>query len=354
MLQLRRLSPQISRLEDAPAEICALLANLADLGLTHTRRSEEQVALDQFSTPPQLGALAVLAAQIRPGDQVLEPSAGTGLLAVLAEACGGQRDPERDRRSTRRDPGGTVSLGGSQRPRRPASERHPARVRQLPRGRRQPALPGAGRPPACRPRHPGRRRAALGDRADAAVRGCRGHAPSGGAGRGRPASGLPAPRLRQARNLRRDRTAGCGPGPGWRDRTGDRGRDLGRCGPGCGRRAAAPERPAPPVPGRLQRRHPGAAGPGPGDPIEPPCLSGDDGARSLTRPRRGRARDTMSASTRPTGWAASAFRRAVPTPPRSWNLAPWPRSRRRRRPTGRSCPPRSPTRAWSRTRSWRR
>ena len=89
VLQLRRLSPQISRLEDAPAEICALLANLADLGLTHTRRSEEQVALDQFSTPPQLGALAVLAAQIRPGDQVLEPSAGTGLLAVLAEACGG-------------------------------------------------------------------------------------------------------------------------------------------------------------------------------------------------------------------------------------------------------------------------
>lgn len=89
VLQLRRVSPQISRLEDAPAEICALLANLADLGLTHTRRSEEQVALDQFSTPPQLGALAVLAAQIRPGDQVLEPSAGTGLLAVLAEACGG-------------------------------------------------------------------------------------------------------------------------------------------------------------------------------------------------------------------------------------------------------------------------
>ena len=88
VLQLRRLSPQISRLEDAPAEICALLANLAELGLTHTRRSEEQVALDQFSTPPQLGALAVLAAQIRPGDQVLEPSAGTGLLAVLAEACG--------------------------------------------------------------------------------------------------------------------------------------------------------------------------------------------------------------------------------------------------------------------------
>ena len=88
VLQIRRLGPQIGRLEDAPAEIAALLANLADLGLTHTRRSEEQVALDQFSTPPQLGALAVLAAQVRVGDQVLEPSAGTGMLAVLAEACG--------------------------------------------------------------------------------------------------------------------------------------------------------------------------------------------------------------------------------------------------------------------------
>lgn len=88
VLQIRRLTPQVGRLEDAPAEIVALLANLAELSLTHTRRSEEQVALDQFSTPPQLGALAVLAAQVRPGDQVLEPSAGSGLLAILAEACG--------------------------------------------------------------------------------------------------------------------------------------------------------------------------------------------------------------------------------------------------------------------------
>ena len=89
VLQIRRLAPQVARLEDAPAQVVALLTNLSALGLTHTRRSEEQVALDQFSTPPQLGALAVLAAQVRPGDLVLEPSAGTGLLAILAEACGG-------------------------------------------------------------------------------------------------------------------------------------------------------------------------------------------------------------------------------------------------------------------------
>jgi hypothetical protein len=89
VFQLRRLAPQVGRLEDAPAEITALLANLSALSLTHTRRSEEQVAMDQFSTPPELGGLAALAAQVRPGDQVLEPSAGTGLLAILAEACGG-------------------------------------------------------------------------------------------------------------------------------------------------------------------------------------------------------------------------------------------------------------------------
>ena len=88
VLQLRRLAPQIGRLEDAPAEIAALLASVTELTPTHTRRSEEQVALDQFSTPPALAAIAVAAAQVRPGDKVLEPSAGTGLLAVVAEACG--------------------------------------------------------------------------------------------------------------------------------------------------------------------------------------------------------------------------------------------------------------------------
>ncbi len=88
VLQIRRLAGQVGRLEDAPAEIVALLAGISALGLTHSRRSEEQVALDQFSTPPELAALAVLAAQVRPGDRVLEPSAGTGLMAVVAEACG--------------------------------------------------------------------------------------------------------------------------------------------------------------------------------------------------------------------------------------------------------------------------
>lgn len=89
VLQIRRLAPQVSRLEDAPAAIAVLLATVGALGLTHSRRSEDQIALDQFSTPPELAALVVLAGQVRPGDQVLEPSAGTGLIAIVAEACGG-------------------------------------------------------------------------------------------------------------------------------------------------------------------------------------------------------------------------------------------------------------------------
>ena len=50
----------------------------------HTRRSEESQALQQFSTPLPLGLAALTAAAITPADRVLEPSAGTGLLAILA------------------------------------------------------------------------------------------------------------------------------------------------------------------------------------------------------------------------------------------------------------------------------
>ncbi|PNB53372.1 SAM-dependent methyltransferase, partial [Pseudomonas sp. GW531-E2] len=45
--------------------------------------------LQQFSTPIPLGLAALCAAAITPGDHVLEPSAGTGLLAILAEIAGG-------------------------------------------------------------------------------------------------------------------------------------------------------------------------------------------------------------------------------------------------------------------------
>jgi len=88
VLQIRRLAPQVSRLEDAPADIVSAMAELSAVGLTHTRRSEQQLAMDQFSTPAPLAALVVLAAQVRPGDRVLEPSAGVGTIAGMAEALG--------------------------------------------------------------------------------------------------------------------------------------------------------------------------------------------------------------------------------------------------------------------------
>ena len=90
VLHLRKHACQVEQLEDAPANTVAMLQAVNKLGLTHTRRSEEQIALDQFSSPPELAALAVLAAQVRPGDTVLEPSAGTGIIAILAEISGGK------------------------------------------------------------------------------------------------------------------------------------------------------------------------------------------------------------------------------------------------------------------------
>ena len=66
-----------------------MLAKLAALLPSHTRRSEESQALQQFSTPTGLGFVASAAAAITPADLVLEPSAGTGLLAIHAELAGG-------------------------------------------------------------------------------------------------------------------------------------------------------------------------------------------------------------------------------------------------------------------------
>ena len=73
------------------AAMLAMLETLAALEPSQTRRSEEQLALQQFSTPLPLAYAALQAAAIRPGDTVLEPSAGTGMLAVMAECALGMR-----------------------------------------------------------------------------------------------------------------------------------------------------------------------------------------------------------------------------------------------------------------------
>ncbi len=86
---LRRHGPAMRARAGSPAAMLAMLAKLAALTPTHTRRSEESAALQQFSTPIALGFAASAAAAITPGDLVLEPSAGTGLLAVFAALAGG-------------------------------------------------------------------------------------------------------------------------------------------------------------------------------------------------------------------------------------------------------------------------
>ncbi len=70
----------------AAARLSAL-TKISLLLSTHTRRSEESQALQQFSTPVPLGLAAFTAAAIAPSDRVLEPSAGTGLLAILARTA---------------------------------------------------------------------------------------------------------------------------------------------------------------------------------------------------------------------------------------------------------------------------
>ena len=71
-----------------PASTLALIERIANLMPTHTRRSETSQALEQFSTPPGLAFVASVAASMSPGDHVLEPSAGTGMLAIHAELAG--------------------------------------------------------------------------------------------------------------------------------------------------------------------------------------------------------------------------------------------------------------------------
>ncbi|MAC59977.1 MAG: methylase [Novosphingobium sp.] len=85
--------------DDPRAVLAALLALQKSLP-TQTYRSETQIDLQQFSTPLALAWLAAMAARIVPSDRVLEPSAGTGMLAVHAARAGArlllnERDPGR-------------------------------------------------------------------------------------------------------------------------------------------------------------------------------------------------------------------------------------------------------------------
>lgn len=57
---------------------------------TQTKRSDEQISLQQFSTPPNIAYVAAWTANIGKNDVALEPSAGIGGLATFAKAFGAE------------------------------------------------------------------------------------------------------------------------------------------------------------------------------------------------------------------------------------------------------------------------
>mgnify|MGYP000858756218 CR=1 FL=1 len=88
VLFLRRFGPAMQARSASPAAFLAMLERLTALLPSQTRRSEESQARQQFSTPLPLAGVVAAAAALTPADRVLEPSAGTGLLAVFAEQAG--------------------------------------------------------------------------------------------------------------------------------------------------------------------------------------------------------------------------------------------------------------------------
>ena len=88
VLFLRKYGMALTRKAGSPAACLPMLGKIAALLPTHTRRSEEAQSFQQFSTPIPLGLIAATATGLAPADRVLEPSAGTGLLAILAEIAG--------------------------------------------------------------------------------------------------------------------------------------------------------------------------------------------------------------------------------------------------------------------------
>ena len=85
LLFMRRYGPAIHAKSADPFERLKLIERIAALAPTQTRRSEEMQEYQQFSTPLGLAWVAGFAANFQPGELVLEPSAGTGLLAIQAE-----------------------------------------------------------------------------------------------------------------------------------------------------------------------------------------------------------------------------------------------------------------------------
>ena len=87
---------QVLLLNQATTLTCDMPSGSADRAFTRleaqvpsqTTRSDEQIEWQQFATPPRIAWLAARSCAISPGELVLEPSAGTGMLAIWAAKAG--------------------------------------------------------------------------------------------------------------------------------------------------------------------------------------------------------------------------------------------------------------------------
>ena len=82
---LRKFGMAMRTRAGSAAAMLEMLTRLSARLASQTRRSEESEHLQQFSTPLALGFAAAEAAMLAPDDLLLEPSAGTGMLAIFAE-----------------------------------------------------------------------------------------------------------------------------------------------------------------------------------------------------------------------------------------------------------------------------
>ncbi|WFS69538.1 strawberry notch family protein (plasmid) [Agrobacterium leguminum] len=90
ILFMIKYGARIRRQSADPLSELKMLEKIAALVPSQTRRSEESQRLQQFSTPLPLAFVAAHAAALSAGDLVLEPSAGTGILACFARIAGAQ------------------------------------------------------------------------------------------------------------------------------------------------------------------------------------------------------------------------------------------------------------------------
>lgn len=64
------------------------MLNIMELLPAQTKRTEDMIKFQQFSTPPSIAFLANYAANVNANDIMLEPSAGIGGIAVFAKKDG--------------------------------------------------------------------------------------------------------------------------------------------------------------------------------------------------------------------------------------------------------------------------